>query len=196
MAELNDNITNWRFSGAFLTPGRITSFTDLDFASRGSSYQDQSNSNAMNSLETSFVDSTLDSIKEDKTSDESDSLLLPELEGSSMSCSPVLNSLRSHTSAASINGSNGAKGSSDSTPQLKTSASFNKLPNSPSISRLQDETGSNISRNSSIDSGIQFASEAENGSTNGVHLAVAEPEDREVRKSVGFADDIFAALGL
>lgn len=137
-----------------------------------------------------------------KTSAESDSLYLPEHDTSSNSCSPVLPSLKSHPSVPSINSAGGSSGASkrsaDPSPQLRTSTSYtSRLAHSPSITRLQDETGSN----SSIDSGIQFASEAENGSANGVEpmqVPAAEPEvdTEDVRKSVGFADDIFSALGL
>lgn len=156
---------------------------------------------SLNSLET-----ILDSSKEDITSlddNEMDLALVPE------SSSPVLPSMSKfhHTSSASVKSSGGgcgsaaAKRSSDLSPQLRSSTSFNRLANSPSISRLQDDGESTMSRNSSIDSGIQFASEAENSSTNGVVEAavpapiVASPEE-DLRKSVGFADDIFAALGL
>ena len=46
-------------------------------------------------------------------------------------------------------------------PGMKGSLSMSKL--SPSVSRAQEETLSTISRNSSIDSGIQYSSEGENG---------------------------------
>ena len=227
VAELNDSISLWRSGGgnSVSSPGRPISFTDLDFGTSRSSYCGNPPPVLNGGLET-----ILDSSKEDisyKASHESDSLYLPENEESSLSCSPVLRSLKSHASIPSISsgGSNSSSGAAKrphnpSPPQLTTSTSFtNHLASSPSISRLQDETGSNISRNSSIDSGIQFASEAENGSTNGgvepmnqgveppAAAAAAPPSllakpssgkdgSDDVRKSVGFADDIFAALGL
>ena len=46
-------------------------------------------------------------------------------------------------------------------PGMKASSSMSHL--SPSASRLQDERTNNISRNSSIDSGIQYTGEGENG---------------------------------
>ena len=55
---------------------------------------------------------------------------------------------------------------------LKGSCSVGKLAGSPSITKLQEETGSVISRNSSIDSGIQFASDPE---TNGLGGLGPEP---------------------
>lgn len=169
----------------------------------------------MNSLET-----ILDSSKEDITSLKeenidtysalADSALVPD----SSLCSPLLqgtlkfqfsnvSSIRSSCGSGSAT----AKRFSDGSMQLRGSMSSNKLANSPSISRLQDDGGSTMSRNSSIDSGIQFASEVENSSSNGVIEAVvrapiaASPKNVDVtsedmRKSVGFADDIFAALGI
>lgn len=206
MSELTDSLSAWRASGNSASPGRPTSFTDLDFGVPRSPHCVNS-LYGFNGLET-----ILDSSKEDisyKTSNESDSLYLAEQESSSTSCSPILPPLQSHASIPSINsnGSNGAtkRPANPSPPLIKTSTSFNsRLASSPSIIRLQDETSSNISRNSSIDSGIQFASEAENGSANGVEAAMqsltAAPEESrensDVRKSVGFADDIFAALGM
>ena len=89
---------------------------------------------------------------------------------------------------------------------------------SPSVSRAHDETASNISRNSSIDSGIQFASEGENGGGGGgvtsegrktsVSMASSDKEKKEdpdVKKSsegidggsLGFGDlanDIFSTI--
>ncbi len=211
MEELGDSISNWRNSGSF-TPGRPCSFTDFDFNSptstgspRKSAHPDYSMTYTSNGLET-----ILDSSKEDVTSlkeeNENDSGSAPET--SSMSYSPVLPSsskLPHHCSSTSIRSSNGAtasKRSSDVSPQMRLSTSFNRLVNSPSITRLQDDGGSTMSRNSSIDSGIQFASETENCSTNSVvesSLAVpvaVETSPEDVRKSVGFADDIFAALGM
>lgn len=201
--ELSDSISTWRISNNVISPGRPSSFTDLDFVTPRSSYH-MNSQYSINEIET-----TLDSSKEDiscRTSNESDSLSLLEHESSTHSSSPVLPSLKSHASVSSIssNGLPPKRPANPSPPQLKTSVSFNsRLANSPSISRLQDETSSNISRNSSIDSGIQFASEAENGSANGLEVippataTVELSEDTaDVRKSVGFADDIFAALGM
>lgn len=202
VSELSDSISTWKVSGQ--SPGRPTSFTDFDFVtSSRSSYCEDS----LHGLET-----ILDTSKEDiyKASVESDPLYHPQHESSSNSCSPVLPSLKSHPSIPSISGASGGsnghnKRSADQSPQpqLRTSTSYtSRLASSPSITRLQDETGSNISRNSSIDSGIQFASEAENGSANGVEpmqlptTETAEVEANDVRKSVGFADDIFAFLGM
>ena len=210
VSELTDSLSALRVAGNNPSPGRPISFTDLDFGTPRSPYCQSSTQFGFNGLET-----ILDSSKEDisyKTSTESDSLYLAEQESSSTSCSPILRPLQSHASVPSINssGSNGAlkRPSNPSPPLIKPSASFNsRLASSPSIARLQDETSSNISRNSSIDSGIQFASEVESGSANGVEAIMqplttplttpAAPEESEdVRKSVGFADDIFAALGL
>lgn len=217
MEELSDSLTNWRMSGSFITSGRPASFSDLDISSTSFSrrpphldYRGPESfgpgvggiAYTMNSLET-----ILDTSKEDVTSlkedNETDSGLVPE--SSSVSCSPVLPNTPKlhHCSSSSIRSSGGAsapKKSSDVSPQMRLSTSFNRLANSPSISRLQDDGGSTMSRNSSIDSGIQFASEAENCSTNGVVepsvSATGDPSSEDVRKSVGFADDIFAALGL
>ena len=202
MAELNDNISTWRLSGSF-SQGRPVSITDLDFSSSSrSSYCDHLDSTP--SLNTH--ESVSNSSKDDgscKASHETDSLLLPEHDNSSSSYSPILQPFRPHAGSSAASGSGGStrsKKAAHPSPHMKTSVSFS---NSPGISRLQDETSSNISRNSSIDSGIQFASEAENGSANSVDVvqpstrttAVAE-DTEDVRKSVGFADDIFAALGL
>lgn len=208
VAELSDSISSWKTSGNTASPGRPISFTEFDFDTSRSSYCTTNSPHTFNGLET-----ILDSSKEDisyKASSELDSLSLTEQESSSTSCSPVLMPLKSHASVPSINSASGGSSSSgggarrpaNPSPQLKTSTSFNsRLAHSPSITRLQDETGSNISRNSSIDSGIQFASEAENGSANGVEVVQSTPAESEetetdVRKSVGFADDIFAALGM
>ncbi len=200
VAELSDNISNWRMSGSFISTGRPSSYTDIDFSSRSSYCEGLGTPYAINSLET-ILDTSSEDIST-KTSHGSDSLLLPELENS-LSYSPVLPSTQSR-GTASFSGStssNSTKRTVDPHPHMKMSASLNKLANSPSISRLQDETSSNMSRNSSIDSGIQFASEAESGSTHGVmeaaHMTIPESEDDiDRRKSGGFADDIFAALGL
>lgn len=227
VSELNDSISVWRVSGQ--SPGRPTSFTGLDFGTSRSSYCEDSPHGGFNGLETILDDTSKEDIY--KASTESDSLYLPEHGSSSNSCSPVLPPLKSHPSIHSLasGGSSSAKRSADPSPspQLRTSTSFtSRLANSPSITRLQDETGSNISRNSSIDSGIQFASEAENGSANEVEpmqvpevesevptavpaaesevraaeskvrAAESEVEANDVRKSVGFADDIFAVLGM
>lgn len=216
MSELTDSISTWKSGGNPASPGRPLSFTDLDMGASRSSYCENPPFR-FNGLET-----ILDSSKEDISYKESDSLSLAEQEeqeSSSISCSPVL-APPLHRSRTSINSSGGGSGSSGARrpgnpsppPLLKTSTSYNsRLASSASIARLQDETGSNISRNSSIDSGIQFASEAENGSTNGgvepmqVHHTTTsstttaeapEESSNDMRKSVGFADDIFAALGM
>ena len=185
VAELSDSISSWRGSSS---QGRPVSFTDLDFGTTRSSYC----ADACYSFNASGLETILDSSREDlsyKPSNESDSLYLPEQDGSSHSCSPVMKSCTNIPSSIHV--------SAEPSPQLKTSTSFNnRLAHSPSITRLQDETGSNMSRNSSIDSGIQFASEAENGSANGVEPMVVPPAETDVRKSVSFADDIFSALGL
>ena len=91
---------------------------------------------------------------------------------------------------------------------LKASSSLTKLTNSPSITRLQ-ETVSNISRNSSIDSGIQFASEPEqNGAVAGSGFAsepeqngavagagfTSEPEQNGAGGGSGFADEVLGLL--
>ena len=222
MEELNENISSWRMSGSFAA--RPSSYTEVDFQrlspssnsrrpphldSRG--HDSYGHSTGGLSYTTNGLETILDSSKEDvaslKEENETDSGLIPD--SSSMSCSPVLHNapkLPHHCSLSSIRGSGGgaltaSKRSSDVSPQMRLSTSFNRLANSPSISRLQDDSGSTMSRNSSIDSGIQFASEAENCSTNSVveppvapALVVPSPED--IRKSVGFADDIFAALGM
>lgn len=170
VAELTDNISNWRLSGSFCRPG--SSYSELEYSEnqRLSTYS-FSLGTSQNSLE-----STLTSSKEEetsvKTSNGSDSMLVPEADSASNSYSPVL----PPTSSSGLTRSpvsSSQKRQASASPQLKGSASMNKIANSPSISRLQDETSSNISRNSSIDSGIQFASEAENGSANGVEATVS-----------------------
>jgi len=223
--ELSDNISNWRMSGSFTAAGRPLSYTDLDFQKLSPSgnfrrppHLDSHghdtyghNVGGLPYAATNGLETILDSSKEDVTSlkeeNETDSGLVPE--SSSMSCSPVLHNtpkLSHHCSSSSIRSNGGgavtaSKRSSDISPQMRLSTSFNRLANSPSISRLQDDSGSTMSRNSSIDSGIQFASETENCSTNSVveppvAPAPVQPSPEDVRKSVGFADDIFTALGL
>lgn len=214
VSELSDSISMWRATGS---SGRLSSSTDLDFGTSRLSYCEDSPHVFNGGLET-ILDTSKEDIYREITEleflseqekdiyKEPDSLYLPEHDTSSNSCSPVLPLLKSHPSVPSISSAEGSSGvskkSADPSPQLRTSTSYtSRLAHSPSITRLQDETGSNISRNSSIDSGIQFASEAENGSGNGVEpMQVAavesEVEASDVRKSVGFADDILSTLGL
>lgn len=213
VSELSDSISMWRSTGS---SGRLSSSSDLDFVTSRLSYCENPPHVFGGGLETILDTSKEDIYRESTESEflpehekdmykESDSLYLPEHDTSSNSCSPVQPLLKSHPSVPSISsagGSSSSKKSGDPSPQLRTSTSYtSRLAHSPSITRLQDETGSNISRNSSIDSGIQFASEAENGSANGVEpmqvpAVESEVEASDVRKSVGFADDILSALGL
>lgn len=175
VAELTDNISNWRLSGSFGRP--MSTFSELDEISESPQRLSKTyNFDFEPSPEQSSLESTLTSSKEEETSVKtgsgSDSLLAPELDSTSNSCSPVLPPVGSNGLTRSPV-SSGQKRQASASPQLKGSASMNKIANSPSISRLQDETSSNISRNSSIDSGIQFASEAENGSASGVEATVS-----------------------
>ena len=90
-----------------------------------------------------------------------------------------------------------ASSTGSSSPPLKGSASLNKIANSPSIQRIQDDNSSNISRNSSIDSGIQF--EHEHMATSEGSAAAPAPVavTTEAAEGLGtsFANDIFATLG-
>lgn len=175
VAELTDNISNWRLSGSFGRPLSTLSESEYNESPKRTS--------AAYSLGTSHtsLESTLTSSKEEEVSVKtgsgsgSDSMLAPDVDLTSNSCSPVLPPLGSGTSSAPTRSpvSSGSHKSRQASPSLKGSVSMNKIANSPSISRLQDETSSNISRNSSIDSGIQFASEAENSSANGVEATVS-----------------------
>lgn len=220
VAELTDSISNWRLSGVYCRPG--STYSDLDYTETPKRFS-ASHTFDLGTEQASF-ESTLTSSKEEevsvKTGSGSDSLLAPELDSTSNSCSPVLpqasvNGLTRSPVANSQKRQNSTspplKGSTS--PPLKGSASMNKIANSPSISRLQDETSSNISRNSSIDSGIQFASEAENGSANGVEATVS-PSSKPNPPALGetsllgnmklnsddtsdssFAADVFSTLG-
>ena len=171
VAELTDNISNWRLSRP------LSTFSEIEEISESPQRLSKAfNFNLQTSTEQSSLESTLTSSKEEETSLQtgsgSDSLLAPELDSTSNSCSPVLPpSNRNGLTRSPVSSSQ--KRQASASPQLKGSASLNKIANSPSISRLQDETSSNISRNSSIDSGIQFASEAENGSASGVEATVS-----------------------
>ena len=172
VAELTDNISNWRLSGVYCRPG--STYSDLEYCETPKRFS-ACHTFDLDTEQTSF-ESTLTSSKEEeasvKTGSGSDSLLAPELDSTSTSCSPVLPPASTNRLTRSPVPSS-QKRQSSASPPLKGSASMNKIANSPSISRLQDETSSNISRNSSIDSGIQFASEAENGSANGVEATVS-----------------------
>ena len=86
-------------------------------------------------------------------------------------------------------------GKAESRGGLKGSSSVGKLAGSPGVTKLQEETGSNISRNSSIDSGIQFASDPE---TNGVGGPGLEPSGSSEAglEGLSLADEIFSTLGL
>ena len=176
VAELTDNISNWRLSGSFGRPLSTLSESEYNESPKRTS--------AAYSLGTSHnsLESTLTSSKEEEVSVKtgsgsgSDSMLAPDVDSTSNSCSPVLPPLGGTTNALTrspVSGGSQKSRQASVSPPLKGSASMNKIANSPSISRLQDETSSNISRNSSIDSGIQFASEAENGSANGVEATVS-----------------------
>jgi hypothetical protein len=178
VAELTDNISNWRLSGSYGRP--LSTLSESEYCE-----SPKRTSAAYNSLGTSHnsLESTLTSSKEEEVSVKtvsgsgSDSMLAPDADSTSNSCSPVLPPLGGGTGSTPTrspvsSGSHKSRQASVS-PPLKGSVSMNKIANSPSISRLQDETSSNISRNSSIDSGIQFASEAENGSANGVEATVS-----------------------
>ena len=171
VAELTDSISNWRLSGSFSRP--LSTFSEIEYTE---SPKRLSTSYSLGASHNS-LESTLTSSKEEeisvKTGSGSDSMLAPETESTSNSCSPVLPPLGSNTLTRSPVSGSSQKRQASVSPPLKGSASMNKIANSPSISRLQDETSSNISRNSSIDSGIQFASEAENGSANGVEATVS-----------------------
>lgn len=183
VAELTDNISNWRLSGSFGRP--LSTLSESEYT------ESPKRTSATYSLGTSHnsLESTLTSSKEEEVSVKtgsgsgSDSMLARDVDLTSNSCSPVLpplgggNSTITTTSNAltrsPVSSSSQKSRQASASPPLKGSASMNKIANSPSISRLQDETSSNISRNSSIDSGIQFASEAENSSANGVEAMVS-----------------------
>lgn len=173
VAELTDSISNWRLSGSFSRPLSTLSESEYNESPKRIS--------AAYSLGTSHnsLESTLTSSKEEEVSVKtgsgtgSDSMLAPDIESTSNSCSPVLPPLGGSSALTRSPVSSSQKRQTSVSPPLKGSASMNKIANSPSISRLQDETSSNISRNSSIDSGIQFASEAENSSANGVEATVS-----------------------
>ena len=179
VAELTDNISNWRLSGSFGRP--LSTLSESEFN------ESPKRMPALYNLGMSHesLESTLTSSKEEeetslKTSGSgcgSDSMLAPEMEPTSNSCSLVLPPLGSNTLTRSPISGGSQKRQVSVSPPLKGSASMSKIANSPSISRLQDETSSNISRNSSIDSGIQFASEAENSSSNGVEATVSPSTD-------------------
>ena len=174
VAELTDSISNWRLSGSFNRP--LSTLSESEYS------ESPKRMSAMYSLGTSHnsLESTLTSSKEEEVSVKtgsgsgSDSMLAPDVESTSNSCSPVLPPLSGTSALTRSPVSSSQKRQASVSPPLKGSASMNKIANSPSISRLQDETSSNISRNSSIDSGIQFASEAENGSANGVEATSTE----------------------
>lgn len=213
VAELTDSISNWRLSGMYCRPG--STYSDLEYTETPKRFS-ASHTFDLDMDQTS-LESTLTSSKEEgaslKTGSGSDSLLAPELDSTSTSCSPVLPPASTNRLTRSPVPSS-QKRQSSASPPLKSSASMNKIANSPSISRLQDETSSNISRNSSIDSGIQFASEAENGSANGVEATVSpsaelspptlgetsllgskQPNSDETSDS-SFAADVLSILGL
>lgn len=172
VAELTDNISNWRLSGSFSRP--LSTLSESEYS------ESPKRISAAYSLGAS-LEPTLTSTKEEEASVKtgsgtgSDSMLAPDVESTSNSCSPVLPPLGSNSSTLTRSpvSSSSQRRQASMSPPLKGSASMNKIANSPSISRLQDETSSNISRNSSIDSGIQFASEAENSSANGVEATVS-----------------------
>lgn len=224
VADLSSCVASWRYSASFrdsYTPdSRPTSFSETEYNGvrpPSEHYDQRSISMSINSLE-----STLTSSKEEvsfKTSSGSETRLLPEDDSAhgSSSYSPVLSSNQGPVTSTSgystlVNGSGlvtsattsniaGTKQrQSSASPQLKGSTSLNKISNSPiMLSRLQDETGSVISRNSSesIDSGIQF----ENGSANGVEASSTAVTDvtatTEPEEGLGdFASDILSMLGL
>ena len=232
VSDLTESVSSWRLSTTF-KDGRPISYSDLDASGvrphSGTYDQSSSLGTSQNSLE-----STLTSSKEEvslKTSSGSDSLLVPEADTASSSNSPVLSAanncspltstagLTRRPSAVTSSGGH-AKRQTSASPQLKASVSLNRIANTPGINRLQDDTSSNISRNSSIDSGIQFASETENngcnnGMDNGHHFSSpntttqtqiqtktqtqttpSAAESRSTKaESVSFADDIFSMLG-
>ena len=86
-------------------------------------------------------------------------------------------------------------GKAESRGGLKGSCSVGKLAGSPSITKLQEETGSNISRNSSIDSGIQFASDPETNGVGGPGLEPSASSENDL-EGLSLADEIFSTLGL
>ena len=220
VADLSSCVTSWRYSASFresYTPdSRPTSFSETEYNNvrpPSGQYDQRSISMSINSLE-----STLTSSKEEmsfKTSSGSESRLLPEVDSAhgSSSYSPVMSSNQGLVTSTSLTNGSGLVTSattsnisgtkqrqSSASPQLKGSTSLNKISNSPNmLSRLQDETGSVISRNSSesIDSGIQF----ENGSATGVEASNSAVADvtttTESEEGLGdFATDVLAMLGL
>lgn len=220
VADLSLYVSSWRNSNSFhdsFTPdSRPMSLLDLDnTTSHQSSLNKHSGSTSvsMNSLE-----STLTSSKEEvsyKTSSGSESRLPPEVDSGqgSSSYSPALSTNQEPVSTHSVLESrNGLVTSATITnvarpthkqlyvsPQLKGSASLNKIFNRQSpnmLSKFQDETGSGVNRNSSesIDSGIQFENGNGGEATTSVNQVktVTEPEE----ELGDFASDLFAMLGL
>ncbi len=200
VSDLNTYVHSWRFSqhsyrDSYASEGRPVSASDLDL-----SILDEPSS-------ISASDQSLASTKDEGLK----SHLTPEVDSAhgSSTYSPVLSSQGLATSAYPTNNHRmipsattanivGSKRQASASPQLKSSASMNKISmHSPSlISRLQDETASVNSRNSSesIDSGVQFENGVDATNTPAPCSTIEETDD-----GMGFGDfssDVFSMLGL
>ncbi len=198
VSDLNTYVHSWRFSqhsyrDSFASEGRPVSASDLDL-----SILDEP-------LSISASDQSLASTKEEGLK----SHLSPEVDSAngSSTYSPVLSSQGLATSAYPTNNHRmipsattanivGSKRQSSASPQLKSSASMNKLHSPSLISRLQDETASVNSRTSSesIDSGVQFENGVDTTSTPAPCSTIKETED-----GLGFGDfatDVLSMFGM
>lgn len=203
VSDLSTAVHSWRFSqysqrDSFVSEGRPVSASDLDL-----SILDESPTASNQSLA---------STKEENIK----SHLSPEVDSAhgSSTYSPVLSSQGLATAAhhtgnyrmsSSATTSNiAADSKTKASPQLKLSVSMTKIsmPSPSLVSRLQDETTSINSRNSSesIDSGVQF----ENGSSGNVvestHTAPIVkstiPEATDGMEFGDFATDLLSMFGM
>ena len=224
VADLNVYVQSWRYStvssnrDSFVSEGRPVSASDLDFHILDEPDEPDGPATESTSTSNHSLESTLTSSKGSGSSKTmSESHLAPDVDSAhgSSTYSPVLSSQGLTTSAHSTNkyrmtssmttsNITGAKQQISASPQLKSSASMNKISSSsasPSlITRLQDETSSVTSRHSSesIDSGVQI----ENGSANGVEATNTTSAPSGVttiaESDIGFGDfasDVFSTLG-
>ncbi len=206
VSDLSTCVHSWRFSqysqrDSTISEGRPVSASDLDL-----SILDDSPSASNQSLASAKEDSLKSHLSPEVDSANGSSTYSPVLSSQGLATTAYnTGNYRMSSSATTSNIAAGSKMKSNASPQLKSSASMNKISlASPSlISRLQDETTSINSRNSSesIDSGVQF----ENGSGNVVESTTQAtsivnktiPEATDGGMEFGdFASDVLSMLGM
>ncbi len=209
VSDLSTCVHSWRFSqysqrDSFVSEGRPVSASDLDL-----SILDESPSASNQSLASTKEENLKSHLSPEVDSGHGSSTYSPVLSSQGLTTTAYnTGNNRMSSSATTSNIAAGSKTKASTSPQLKSSVSMNKIsiPSPSLISRLQDETTSVNSRNSSesIDSGVQF----ENGSSHGVEATTTTithtapilnstiPEAGDGMEFGDFASDVFSMFGM